>query len=343
VLISEVMYQPPAPSAAALAIDPTIGAGDLEFVEIANPTGLLIDLTNWRLRGGVDYDFAAGLQLASGQSLLVLPFNPDNPQNANRVAAFRAQYHLDGSVRFVGGYAGQLSNNGDRVALQRPDQPLPSDPNIIPRLPEDEVVYDTLAPWPVAAAGTGASLQRVGTKAYGNAATSWKAADPTPGTFVSDGNLPGDFNADGRINGQDLDLFCLALRQQNPDPVYDLNSDGRLNEADRDVMVQDLLGTTYGDADLNGVFDSGDLIQVLSFGQYEDNVVGNSTWETGDFNCDGEFDTGDLVLALAAGGYVSGASPAARPAVNSLIAAAVEQEVASRDAFFARLGPQREA
>ena len=171
------------------------------------------------------------------------------------------------------------------------------------------MVYDNLTPWPTAADGTGASLQRVGRKAYGNAALSWRTAAPTPGSFVFDEVLPGDFNADGRHDVQDLDHLAAALRQHSPDPRFDLNGDGTFDAADRDVMVFDLLGSTYGDADLNGLFDSGDLIQVFGFGEYEDLVPFNSTWRTGDFNGDGEFDRSDLVSALAGGGYVSNALP----------------------------------
>jgi len=35
--------------------------------------------------------------------------------------------------------------------------------------------------------------------------------------------------------------------------------------------------------------------------EYEDDLVGNSTWEEGDWNADGEFDTSDLVLAFQSG------------------------------------------
>jgi hypothetical protein len=53
-----------------------------------------------------------------------------------------------------------------------------------------------------------------------------------------------------------------------------------------------------GDADLNGVFDSADLVQVFRLGEYEDNVPGNSTFAEGDWNADGDFDSSDLVLAF---------------------------------------------
>jgi hypothetical protein len=66
--------------------------------------------------------------------------------------------------------------------------------------------------------------------------------------------------------------------------------------------------TRPGDANLDGLFNSSDLVAVFQAGQYEDGVIGNSNWSTGDWNCDQEFDTGDLVLAFQAGIYELGAN-----------------------------------
>lgn len=58
-----------------------------------------------------------------------------------------------------------------------------------------------------------------------------------------------------------------------------------------------------GRMNLDGQFDSTDLVQVFAAGQFEDTIFGNSTWATGDWNGDGEFDTSDLVLAFQGGNY----------------------------------------
>ncbi len=58
-----------------------------------------------------------------------------------------------------------------------------------------------------------------------------------------------------------------------------------------------------GDANLDGAFDSGDLVAIFEAGEYEDGIAQNSTWATGDWNGDREFDTGDLVAAFKDGGY----------------------------------------
>ncbi len=61
---------------------------------------------------------------------------------------------------------------------------------------------------------------------------------------------------------------------------------------------------TWGDANRDGQFDNNDLVVVATAGEFEDNLVGNSTWETGDWNGDGEFTTADLVLAFKLGLFI---------------------------------------
>ena len=64
------------PSAEAVALYADIDAGDLEYVEIVNPTGAPLDLSEWRLRGGVDIDSLGSI--GAGEAILVISFNPDS-------------------------------------------------------------------------------------------------------------------------------------------------------------------------------------------------------------------------------------------------------------------------
>jgi hypothetical protein len=83
-----------------------------------------------------------------------------------------------------------------------------------------------------------------------------------------------------------------------------------------------------GDANLDGGFDSQDLVRVFQTGEYEDGTLGNSSWAEGDWNGDGEFDSRDLVRAFQAGSYRSAA------AVNAVHARPMElkgQDVAALD------------
>jgi hypothetical protein len=70
-------------------------------------------------------------------------------------------------------------------------------------------------------------------------------------------------------------------------------------------LIEVVIGTDWGDANLDGVFDSADIVSLFQRGEYEDGVTGNSTWADGDWNCDGEFTTADLVLAFQEGGYTA--------------------------------------
>jgi hypothetical protein len=65
-----------------------------------------------------------------------------------------------------------------------------------------------------------------------------------------------------------------------------------------------------GDANIDGVFNSGDLVHSFQVGEYEDTIDGNSTWSDGDWTNDNDFDSGDLVAAFQDGKYIAAASPA---------------------------------
>ena len=58
-----------------------------------------------------------------------------------------------------------------------------------------------------------------------------------------------------------------------------------------------------GDANLDGLFNSSDLVMVFQAGKYEDGIFQNASWEEGDWNDDGEFDSQDLVMAFQLGWY----------------------------------------
>lgn len=126
------------------------------------------------------------------------------------------------------------------------------------------------------------------------------AALPT----ASSPTLPGDFDEDFVLTANDIDLLAGQLRAGSTDLKFDSNYDGQLDPSDHGAWVRHLAHTWYGDADLNGEFDSGDLIIVLASGKYETDVL--AAWPSGDFNGDGRANSGDLVAALADGGYEAG-------------------------------------
>ena len=119
-------------------------------------------------------------------------------------------------------------------------------------------------------------------------------------------NLLGDLDGDGTLSVTDIDLMYGQLRDESQDEAFDLNADGMVDEEDRDVLVEDVFETTYGDANLDGVFNPSDVIMVLSAALYEKANAELATWETGDWDGDGRFDASDVILALARGNYQIG-------------------------------------
>ena len=302
IVLSELQYNPRQPSTTALAIWPDLDVNDLEYLEIHNPTTADVSLDDWRIRGGVDLDFDAGLMLPAGETLLVVTFDPVDPDNADRLAAFRTHYGIDNQVAVTGGFAGQLSNAGERVQLQRPDQSPAGQPDVIPRLSEDEVIYDNLAPWPALIAGQ--SLLRRAPVFYGSQETSWTASHATPGSVDYAGGVLGDFTGDGQVTSNDIDLLFDAAQREPVATYFDLDGNGIVDQADASWLLQQI-GVLPGDANLDGVVDGSD------FNRWNDNKFANCTklWEHGDFNGDGGVDAADFNI-WTANRFMPAAAPA---------------------------------
>ncbi len=73
-----------------------------------------------------------------------------------------------------------------------------------------------------------------------------------------------------------------------------------------------------GDANLDGVFDSTDLVEVFNAGKYENRTL--ASWHDGDWNDDRRFDSADLADAFRDGAYQGSANspPLAVPEPSSL-------------------------
>ena len=109
-----------------------------------------------------------------------------------------------------------------------------------------------------------------------------------------------------------------------PDSMFDMNNDTRVDRDDHHVWVKDLKHTWYGDANLDGEFNSSDLVKAFVSGKYEKawtmfgmdgglHIRNGASWSEGDWNGDGMFDSSDMVTAFADGGYENGLETAAVP------------------------------
>ena len=115
-------------------------------------------------------------------------------------------------------------------------------------------------------------------------------------------NIRGDFNQDGLLTAEDIDLLSAAIN--SGDLSFDLNSDDLVDTEDHRFWVEDLRFTYFGDANLDGEFGSADMVAAFRNALYETGQP--ATWESGDWNGDGLFNSRDFVIALQAASFEKG-------------------------------------
>ena len=101
----------------------------------------------------------------------------------------------------------------------------------------------------------------------------------------------GDFDRSGVIDAIDIDLLTEAIRVNSTNLEFDVDGSGAVETDDLSFMISDLLGTRFGDANLDMRVDS------LDFAAWDTNRFQPSTgWARGDFNGDGGTDVSDFNL-----------------------------------------------
>ncbi len=101
--------------------------------------------------------------------------------------------------------------------------------------------------------------------------------------------------------------FGPTLQIINPQGDYD--SPGNWRASGPDDGTPGRREYTPGDSNLDGIFDSRDLVLVFQAGQYEDAIAENAGWLEGDWNGDREFTSSDLVAAFQYGDYAAALLP----------------------------------
>lgn len=158
VVINEIMYHPPD------------DRDDLQWVELFNAGTDEVDITGWRFKKGIEFQFPSPTVLAPGGFVVV----------ARDVARFNSHYRPNG-VQVVGGFIGRLSHSGENISLGNA-----SGKTI------DSVHYGDLPPWPSGADGYSSSLERICPTADGRSLHNW-AASGCP-TLVRAAGTPGHTN-----------------------------------------------------------------------------------------------------------------------------------------------------
>ena len=281
VTISAIMFDPGPPSAAAAAIEPNLDNNDLEYIVIQGPS---VSLDGWRIRGGVDFDIP--LSATTDTSVWILSFDPELPENANKVSAFVAHYGLPdaGGPSLFGGFAGSLNNSGEQLRLERPDTPPINNPSLTPYVTVDEVIYDNFDPWPVDESRAGDAIIRRAPVFFGNDGAMWRYSSAPFDT------VQGDFDGDNLITPDDIDLLFAAAQRGSLADYYVISGvRPAVDLLEVQFFVEDFLDSAFGDANLDGVVDG------VDFGIWRTDSFQSCTgWGTGDFNGDGATDASDF-------------------------------------------------
>lgn len=152
VVISEIMYNPPAIPAPA-GSSRVVENSDNQWIEIANRSGATVALDGWEFSDGINFTFSEGTNLGPGEHACVV-------RDAD---AFAAAYS---GTRSLGVFSGSLSRSGERIHLR--------DEN---KNPVDEVRYFDSGRWPENADGGGSSLELRDLEADNSVAESWAASN----------------------------------------------------------------------------------------------------------------------------------------------------------------------
>lgn len=171
-VIDEIMYNPS-------DNNPSLS---FEFIELHNPLDVQVPLWNengsWRISSGIDFVFPFNMTLQPQERVVVVGFDPSDQ---TLLHLFSETYpNGNPAVRILGPYEGKLSNNGERITLEKPltgpGTGFPASWVVV-----DEAIYFNQTPWTDQADGTGLSLQRISTGLSGNDPSNWLASIPTPG------------------------------------------------------------------------------------------------------------------------------------------------------------------
>ncbi|MBC8002669.1 MAG: lamin tail domain-containing protein [Opitutaceae bacterium] len=161
IVINEIMY------------NPISGNSDDEFIELHNRGISVVDLGGWRLLDAVNFSFATNTVIQPGGYLVVA-------RNSTRLLS---RYPSLNTGNTVGNFNGTLSNNGERIALARPDQIVNTNNGVTTTntiyIVTDEVSYRDGGLWGIWSDGGGSSLELIDARSDNRRPSNWSDSDET--------------------------------------------------------------------------------------------------------------------------------------------------------------------
>ncbi len=152
VVFNELMYDP-------------VSDNDFdEFIELHNPGTNAINVSKWRIRGGVSFNLPTGASIPANGYLVI----------GGNSARLRANYPNLNFVNCLGDWSGSLKNRGERLTLSMPDTIVATNgvTNTI-HIVVDEMTYADGGRWGKFSAGGGSSMELRDPRADRRLAPNW--------------------------------------------------------------------------------------------------------------------------------------------------------------------------
>jgi len=131
---------------------------EAEWIELTNQMAVNVDVSEWKIRGGVDFDFPEGTVIEAG-GFLVIASDP------------AAVAEAAGLENVLGPWSGRLSNAGEQLRLLNNSGRLMG-----------EIRFEDRGDWPIGADGSGASLTKSDPDTASPIASNWVASREIGGT-----------------------------------------------------------------------------------------------------------------------------------------------------------------
>ncbi|MGC9327205.1 MAG: lamin tail domain-containing protein, partial [Candidatus Hinthialibacter sp.] len=138
----------------------------VEFIELYNAGGVPVDLSGWRFRSAVEFQFPEASSIPAGGYVVV----------GQDPGAIASKYQVSHSILY-GPFEGRLENDGEEIELSESDGQT-----------ADRVAYALGFPWPTVGdpipeyrTGSSHSIQLVNPTFDNDLGGSWRSGSPTPG------------------------------------------------------------------------------------------------------------------------------------------------------------------
>lgn len=153
---------------------PIVGGDDRQYIELYNRGTTNVNLSGWKLGGGISYKFPTNCVLAP-KSYLVVGCN---------IASLLTNYPQLNATNTYGNFGGKLSGKGERLTLAMPDDIVSTNgigavsTNWID-IVVDDVTYGTGGRWGRWSDGGGSSLELTDARTNKRLASNWADSDET--------------------------------------------------------------------------------------------------------------------------------------------------------------------